>query len=263
MRIWPIIKSFPIAVGLPLVIGAASVGPDDAASNLSKWVNQLGFETLPSWLTEKAADHQVTTLAFLMSIIYAIFVWAPPWRWQKIRTKTDLQGGNIELPFRPGVSVASISAPQLIIGVDGHYEHKRACGLYKTTHTFSIGIKNKNQHVFLSNCKLYLDIDGRDGHVPKNYLLLDAFTLNAAEERYLSIVSYDEPATVSGYTGADIRLHIPVHAGYLDVGYGWPWQMPVGAYTFTLRVISRETGPNEVVCKTWVDDAGKLHFQKA
>ena len=59
------------------------------------------------------------------------------------------------------------------------------------------------------------------------------------------IVSYDEPASVSQYAGSHIRLHIPVHGGNYNVGYGWPWQMPIGAYTFTLRATSKEAGFRE------------------
>jgi hypothetical protein len=126
-----------------------------------------------------------------------------------------------------------------------------------------IAIKNSNPQHFLSNCKLYLDIADQDGGAQKSYLLVDAFTLNATEERYVPIVSYDEPATVSRHAGTHIRLHVPIHGGFLNVGYGWPWQMPVGAYTFTLRATSKEAGPCEVVYKILVDDAGKLHFERA
>lgn len=108
-----------------------------------------------------------------------------------------------------------------------------------------------------------MDISDPKCLVQRSYLIVDAFTLNASEERYIPIVSYDEPATISNYTGTHIHLHIPTRGGYFDVGPGWPWQLPVGAYVFTLKVISQQTPPNEVVCKTWVDDLGKLHFVKA
>jgi hypothetical protein len=156
----------------------------------------------------------------------------------------------------------TIASMDIIVGTGSAFESKQASGLYKTKHTFAVAIKNSDRERFLSNCKLFLDIpDQKDGS-PKSYLLVDSFTLNASEERYVPIVSYDEPATVSRHAGDSIHLHIPVGAGY-DVGYGWPWQMPVGAYLFTLRVTSKEAAPREAVCKVWVDDEGKLRFGKA
>ena len=64
----------------------------------------------------------------------------------------------------------------------GH-ETKVANGLYKTDHTFSVGVKNASQSQFLSNCKVYIDIPDESGVTPKSYLIVDTFTLNATEER--------------------------------------------------------------------------------
>jgi hypothetical protein len=164
-------------------------------------------------------------------------------------------------------NLAVIDAPnalQIVFGTDRNFETKRGSGLYKMTHTFSVAVKNVDSARFLSNCKLFLDISNQGNDVPTPYLLVDTFTLNASEERYVPIVSYDEPATISQHAGKHIRLLIPVHAGFYDVGIGWPWQMPIGAaYIFTLRAISKETVPCEVACNVWVDDTQKLHFEKA
>ena len=150
----------------------------------------------------------------------------------------------------------------IVVGIGRAFETKRASGLYKTTHTFSIAIKNRDRELFLSNCKLFLDIpDQKDGSL-RSHLLVDTFTLNASEERHVPIVSYDEPATVSQHAGDSIHLHIPTGVAY-GVGYGWPWRMPVGAYSLTLRAISKESGPFEIGCKIWVDGEAKLHFEKA
>ncbi len=150
-----------------------------------------------------------------------------------------------------------------MFGENGSHETKIANGLYMATHTYSVGIKNENPVRFLSNCNVYLVITGESGQpAPPNWLD-GPFTLNASEERRVSIVRYDEPATVSGHKGKTIQLMIPVIGGYYDVGHGWPWRLPVGAYVFTLRVTCMETGPREVVCKVSVDEDGKLHFGKA
>jgi hypothetical protein len=144
----------------------------------------------------------------------------------------------------------------------GH-ETKVANGLYKTDHTFSVGVKNASQSQFLSNCKVYIDIPDEGGVTPKSYLIVDTFTLNATEERLVPIVRFDEPSTVSGHRGSTIQLMIPVAGGYYDVGWGWPWRLPIGAYTFTIRATAKEVGARQVVCKVSVDDAGRLHFGAA
>lgn len=154
------------------------------------------------------------------------------------------------------------TALEVTVGAGGAFEEKRSNGLYKTRHTFSVAIKNNDEERFLSNCKFFLDIsDPKDG-TSRTYLLVDAFTLNASEERYVPIVSYDEPATISRHAGDAISLHVPIGVGY-DVGYGWPWHLPLGAYSLKLRATSKQTAPCEVTCKIWVDDESHLHLDKA
>ncbi|MBO0739726.1 MAG: hypothetical protein J2P48_24835, partial [Alphaproteobacteria bacterium] len=54
-----LLKALPLGVCLPLVIAAASVGPDDAVSNISKWTQWFGFRNPPDWLTSRSADQWV------------------------------------------------------------------------------------------------------------------------------------------------------------------------------------------------------------
>ena len=72
------IKALPIAVGLPVVIGAASVGPDDAASNISKWLNKLGWHNLPAWLRDNFADNRVIVAAIALGTIYTFVFYVAP-----------------------------------------------------------------------------------------------------------------------------------------------------------------------------------------
>ena len=46
------IKVLPLGLLLPLVIGAASVKPDDAISNISDWAHRFGFEGAAKWLAK-------------------------------------------------------------------------------------------------------------------------------------------------------------------------------------------------------------------
>ena len=41
MRDW--IKALPLGLGLPIMIGAASVKPEDAVSNVAAWLHLLGL----------------------------------------------------------------------------------------------------------------------------------------------------------------------------------------------------------------------------
>ena len=166
---------------------------------------------------------------------------------------------NVPTAFSRSGGENQIDRPQITFD----HETKAAKGLYKTEHTFSVGIKNASQTQFLSNCKVYLDIPDEGGITPKSHLLVDTFTLNATEERVVPIVSFGEPASVSGHKGSTIQLLLPVRGGYYDVGQGWPWRLPIGAYTLTLRATAKEVGAREVVCKVSVDDAGRLHFGRA
>jgi hypothetical protein len=228
-------------------------------------------EWLGGWLKMHVSAEQAEwTVAGIVSIAgYAVglyFIWRNFRASPASLVPNEIASANNATAGRPstaGVSHSTVSRPQIIFGNGDGYETKKASGLYKTTHTFSVGIKNANTATFLSNCKLHAEVnDPKTGH-PRSYLLVDTFTLNASEERSVEIVSFDEPASISNHAGKHINLHIPIVGGFYDVGSGWPWQMPIGHYVFTLRLTCRETAPNELVCKVWVDDANKLHFERA
>lgn len=79
--LWKLIKLLPLGVMLPLVILAASVSPDDAVSNLSKWATAFGVHGLPSWLVSKTADNWALIIGIVFAAIYATVVWGIPyWR---------------------------------------------------------------------------------------------------------------------------------------------------------------------------------------
>jgi hypothetical protein len=56
-----------------MVIALASVAPEDAASNLSKWVSAIGFERVPTWLAERSADVSAVIISVICIVVY--FVW--------------------------------------------------------------------------------------------------------------------------------------------------------------------------------------------
>jgi hypothetical protein len=72
------LKILPLGLLLPLVIGAASVKPDDAVSNISAWAHQLGFEAVSRWLSNPAADNRVILGSLGVAALYAFLVWTIP-----------------------------------------------------------------------------------------------------------------------------------------------------------------------------------------
>jgi hypothetical protein len=63
---------------LGLVMFAAQVGPDEAVSNISKWM-PTGLESLPTWLIAKSADRLLFLWAFgvIVILLWINLVW--PW----------------------------------------------------------------------------------------------------------------------------------------------------------------------------------------
>jgi hypothetical protein len=79
MRISPeLLKALPLGVAVPILIGSASVSPEDAASNISKWADKVGIHDLPSWLTAAAANRQVFYAGIAAALMYASVVWGIP-----------------------------------------------------------------------------------------------------------------------------------------------------------------------------------------
>jgi hypothetical protein len=73
-----IVKVLPLGLLLPLVIGAASVKPDDAISNISDWAQRFGFEGAAKWLANPAADNRVIAGSLGVAALYAFMVWTVP-----------------------------------------------------------------------------------------------------------------------------------------------------------------------------------------
>jgi hypothetical protein len=76
MRDW--IKALPLGLGVPVVIGAASVKPDDAVSNLAAWAHWFGVHDVPQWVNSPSVDGKVIAGTIGVSIVYAFLVWGIP-----------------------------------------------------------------------------------------------------------------------------------------------------------------------------------------
>jgi hypothetical protein len=67
------------------VIGAASVKPEDAASNIAAWLHVAGFEHIPPWLSSPSIDSRMIEGSVAVGAIYAFIIWGIP----ALRQKTD------------------------------------------------------------------------------------------------------------------------------------------------------------------------------
>lgn len=75
---WNTLKALPLGLGVPVVIGAMSVNPEDAGSNLAAWLKLFGLHDVPTWLANPAIDTYGIYFAIIFGIIYALFVWPIP-----------------------------------------------------------------------------------------------------------------------------------------------------------------------------------------
>src|SRR5258708_787057 len=104
MRDW--LKALPLGLALPVVIGAASVKPEDAASNLSAWAKLIGIERTPAWLSNPAAYNRAIIGTLVASAIYAFIVWGIPAvrRHSKAKTIRPNTKSHVEIVLGTGKS---------------------------------------------------------------------------------------------------------------------------------------------------------------
>ena len=121
------IKILPLGLLLPVIIGAASVSPDDASSNLSKWAHWLGIEDVPQWLTQKASDRWVLvgSIVFALLYLFVIYVLIPRFRHRRV-AKPRLFGRRVNdfekvenwtVSFRFGPFVGAFGSDISYIGI--------------------------------------------------------------------------------------------------------------------------------------------------
>jgi hypothetical protein len=98
MRIfWQILKALPLGLGVPIVIGAASVKPEDAASNLSGWLRIMGIRNVPDWLASPSIDRRVIIATIIIAVIYSSIVWGIPYLRKHRIKKASVQNGDIPI----------------------------------------------------------------------------------------------------------------------------------------------------------------------
>jgi len=108
--LWNILKALPLGLGAPRVIGAASIGPEEAASNLSKWAHRLGLHNLPAWLSDKGADRHAILGAIVFAIVYSALAFVVP-KFIRDRRRANLLTPDVNLVFESRLANLPDKAP--------------------------------------------------------------------------------------------------------------------------------------------------------
>lgn len=117
--------------------------------------------------------------------------------------------------------------------------------------TMLVCVENIDTSHFITNCKIHGEFSGG------NHLLVDSFTLNATEKRFVPIATHHEMP-------ADKFIHIiaPRVGGFFAEAYDY-LKLPLGGALITIHATSAETRPAKLICRVFVDDTGKLKMIKA
>jgi len=159
--------------------------------------------------------------------------------------------------IRPNWFGNKIPELRIVVGHDGHYETAKNYNVYNTMKTVLIGLKNTGG-IYLTNCKLELEIRNEDTNVPERWLrTLESFSLNQGEEKYIDVASYNEPIPPHPASGIVIQLSAPPSGNF------WrPPTLPKDGGAVTLIASSAESRSSELVLRLWVKDE-KLNWEKA
>jgi hypothetical protein len=130
--LWSSIKALPLGVGVPVVIGAASIGPEEAASNLSKWAHKLGLHDLPTWLLDKGADRYAIIGALIFAIVYLTIAFIAPRiiRHRRLRDTPAEIRKSADAPAEPSSAISEASAPSLLHRYEGDDRKRLSAVLY-------------------------------------------------------------------------------------------------------------------------------------
>ncbi|HEX9512982.1 MAG TPA: hypothetical protein VF939_20975 [Puia sp.] len=142
----------------------------------------------------------------------------------------------------------------IILSNGPNFEKFQSYNLYYMNRTILVSIKN-NGNKFISNCNFYLDIQG--DHI-KTFCIADSFTLNATEEKYIPIVSYNEAIALHTDKFKVIRLCIK-HGGFYNTDADLSYDK---IHVIKLRATCKELNALEVACKIWIDQNGCLKLEK-
>jgi hypothetical protein len=112
-------------------------------------------------------------------------------------------------------------------------------------------VENIDTAHFISNCKIEGEFNGG------THLLIDSFTLNATEKRFVPIATHHE-APFDQF----IHIEAPRAGGFFAEAYDY-LKLPLSGALITIKATSAETRPAQLICHLFIDASGKLKLEKA
>ena len=246
-----------------MMLAAASVGPHDAVSNISKWLAVVGLRDLPSWLVNKTADHQVVVWSFVLCVIYAASVWGLPrligaprrsvtWHTQRGALQAPTPDAVAPLPHDKRANI------EVLFGESGSFMTVKG-SLYSTDRTYNLKIKNISNTNDVSNLKVTLiECKCDENSVHGNWTIVDNITLAAGDYRFVPFVTYHEANDAAGYS----TNRYDRSDTFFRVLGGERCPRPSrddGVHVLTLRVTGLNATPCDRQCQVWVEKiSGRL-----
>jgi hypothetical protein len=146
--------------------------------------------------------------------------------------------------------MARNDALKITLGETSEFEHTQPRSDY-VIRTVLACVENIDTSHFISNCEASVEINGID------HPLVECFTLNPIERRFIPIAKRHE-------SPIDNFIHIwalPKPGGI--GGIQFRPKLPLSGGFITIKAMSTETRPAQLVCHVFVDDSGKLKLEKA
>lgn len=143
----------------------------------------------------------------------------------------------------------------LLFGRDGPYVETSSFNSINIRKTVCVGVKNVGA-TYLSNCKLMFEARRPGSDLSEKWLRDGPFSLNAGEERYLSVAAYNEPISAQTTPENWITLSAPPSGNF--------WSAPMisaAGGVVTLIVTSAESRECRVICKFWAA-GGKFYWEQ-
>jgi hypothetical protein len=143
----------------------------------------------------------------------------------------------------------------LVFGREGPYVETSSFNSVNVRKTVCVGVKNVGE-TYLSNCKLMFEARRPDNEVSERWLRDGPFSLNAGEERYLSVSAYNEPISEQTAPENWIMLSAPPSGNF--------WRPPMisaAGGAVTLTATSAESRECRVICKFWAK-GGRFYWEE-
>ncbi len=216
-----LLKALPLGIALPVVLFAASVGPEDAQSNISKWLAKFGAHNLPTWIIDPAVDHRAIYGCLILAALYALLVWIVIPHALKLRTdrRQALQG----------VPVGTIHCRLADLKVEVRRSDKRSSG------RIEVELFNSSEYLLQFHVSTAGNING----------------VAFAQER-VEFDGYINPKSTA-YLISDTLLDIPFNT---DSSMNLPWVYGIYEYdlnykTFHQQRYSRRTDKGIRIVQQW------------